>query len=127
MKEVKEWDNRPRPMWVWDDRADDKKRKRFVIYIRKGSSPVIAVLDDGTLNSYDHCAEIKQRTMTHRDLSRWLREKPDREWKRTDCKDCVVFTSHTYMERDANDYVMDMVIREGDGEWREPTMEEEDE
>ena len=43
MKEVREWDNNPRMMWVWDS-VDEKPKKKFVIYIQpKCYSPVIAL------------------------------------------------------------------------------------
>lgn len=134
MKEVtyEEWQKNPTPrvMWVWDF-ADEKPKKKFVIYIQpKCYYPVIA-LDTPYSNStseYKHCAEIeepKTRRMTHKELSRWLRENPTREFM--DSKDGeLIFCYHTYPEDEASKEVPEaFLIREDDGEWREPLVEEE--
>lgn len=80
MKEVTEWDNRPRWMWVWDDNENDK-HEEYVICIlteeemKKGDVkfPVCAY----SLN-YKHCAEIeeepkKETRLTKYELSQLLK------------------------------------------------------
>ena len=135
MKEVtyEDWQKNPTPrmMWVWDDKVGDKV-KRKVIYFNENKHthyPIIVLCSGGAITSgYKHCAEIeepKTRRMTNRELSRWLREKPTRE-----CKwsfDGCVCSVHTYNEKCENEEVhKDVVIREGDGEWREPLVEVEE-
>lgn len=153
MKELthEEWIKNPTPrmMWVWDDDEAYKKQMK-VIYIAEQamsypvivvdnneasenryiaeqavSYPVIVVNNNGASeNRYRHCAEIaKSRRMTNKELSRWLREKPTREYKfgSTDCVFCFL----AYQEIDADDEVDDILIRENDGEWREPLIEED--
>ena len=129
MKKVtyEEWQKNPIPrmMWVWDNEEDKKKRK--VIYISKETYPetypvVSVTLDDKHVERFMHCAEIeKQRRMTNKELSRWLREKATRESK----FGTTVFCSYNYSETEAHDEVFDgTLIREDDGEWREPLVEE---
>ena len=121
----------PRMMWVWDVNEKDKVRRK-VVYVVKGGScdyPVIAVVSDETAEArYMHCAEIeepKTRRMTNKELSRWLRENPTRECAhRKDSDDRLVYSIHTYFEICANEEVDDCIlIREDDGEWREPLVE----
>lgn len=131
MKEVtyEDWQKNPTPrmMWVWDN--DEKyKMKRMVVYItdvNENEYPVIGVNKDGGAANYKHCAEIeKQRRMTNKELSRWLREKPTREFKYSSSISCSVHSTHTYNEDDGEEEVSkDVVIREDDGEWREPLVE----
>ena len=126
MKEVtyEEWQENPTPrmMWVWDwDDAEDKKQLK-VIYISEEytASPVIALTDnEKDVLRYRHCAEIeKQRRMTNKELSRWLREKPTREFKYSSSISCSVHSTYTYNEDDGEEEVSkDVVIREDDGEW----------
>ena len=75
---------------------------------------------------YAHCAEIEEsetRRMTNKELSRWLREKPTREYKHDG--DSYVYSVHVYMESRGDEKVDDCIlIREGAGEWREPLVEE---
>lgn len=136
MKEVtyEDWQKNPTPrmMWVWDSEVEPKvKRKRKVIYFIENklahSYPIIALSEDGTDTvGYTHCAEIeKQRRMTNKELSRWLREKPTREWK---CKyDNTVCSVYTYNEKCENEEIPDDIfIREDDSEWREPLVEVEE-
>lgn len=88
--------------------------------------PVVSVtLDDKRVYRYGHCAEVeKQRRMTNKELSRWIREKPTREYKFKVNNN--ILTSHGYTESAQDDSVSDdVVIREDDGEWREPLIEEE--
>ena len=126
MKEVtyEEWQKNPTPRmmwcWNWDEEA---KIKQKVVYMIKDRYSVIAVRDDESdYGLFMHCAEIeKMRRMTRKELSRWLREKPTRE-----CKlGTSVFCSYNYSEAGAYDEVFDgALIREDDGEWREPLVEE---
>lgn len=114
----------PRMMWVWDINEKDKV-KRKVVYVVKGGPrnyPVRATTDDDTdYEAYKHCAEIKkQRRMTRKELSRWLREKPTREYK----FGTTVFCSYNYSEAETYDEVFDgTLIREDDGDWKEPLVE----
>ena len=134
MKEVtyEDWLRNPTPrmMWVWDVDEKDKARQK-VVYVVKGGScdyPVIAVVSDETAEArYMHCAEIeepKTKRMTNRELSRWLREKPTREYKRLKSDEAIVSCYHNYTDRTANEEVDGLIlIREGDGDWREPLVE----
>lgn len=134
MKELthEDWMKNPTPrmMWVWDGK-ENSKEKRKVIYISEGTMiyPVIALCDNGIdTNVFEHCAEIvKARRMTNKELSRWLSEKPHRECSLLDdSNDIFVYSIHTYLESSANKEVdVHMRIRENDGEWREPLIEEE--
>lgn len=131
MKEVtyEDWQKNPtqRMMWVWDS-IENNKQQRKVIYFHGTdmSYPIIALSDDETdTENFKHCAEIekqKQRRMTNKELSRWLREKPTRECKWT--FDGSICSVHTYNEKVENEEVhKDVRIREDDGEWREPLVE----
>ena len=133
MKEVtyEDWQKNPIPrmMWVWyDDESEKKKRK--VAYILSGVKGkkynVLTVAGRETcITYYKHCAEIeKQRRMTNKELSRWLREKPTREFKFNDTRKGV-FDRYTYYETNADDELgPSLLIREDDGEWREPLVED---
>ena len=118
----------PRMMWVWDVHEEDKVRRK-VVYVVKGEPcnyPVITVVSDETAEArYRHCAEIEEpRRMTNRELSRWLREKPTREYKRLKSDEAIVSCYHNYTDRTANEEVDGLIlIREGDGDWREPLVE----
>ena len=119
----------PRVMWVWDSNETSKK-KRKVIYVSEYAMahPVIALTDnEATESRYMHCAEIeKTRRMTNKELSRWLREKPTREFKYNHCDDNCIHSYLYYCESNADKEVDESVlIRENDGEWREPLIEEE--
>lgn len=132
--EVTKWDGRPRTMWVWDvDRAN--ARKRLVVHISRFAGkcdtkfPVICVddKDDNEVCRFAHCAELTQepdtrrRMMTNRELSRWLRERPDREW----CRNGTVYCDSTYLESRQDEPVgNDVRVREGDGPWYVPFAEE---
>lgn len=134
MKEVtyEDWQKNPIPrmMWVWDNDESEKK-KRKVIYVLSGVKGkkynVLTVADKETCTTaYTHCAEIeKQRRMTHKELSRWVREKPMREFKMSECTDTVISCFYSYVE-DCADKEIDgrFLIREDDGEWREPLVED---
>ena len=130
MKEVtyEEWQKNPTPrmMWVWDSSENNKKQLK-VIYISKEdiTHPVIT-LAYGDIDSsrYKHCAEIeKQRRMTNKELSRWLREKPTRECKYLNSEYiCSTFEYREYcQDKEVHE---DMRIREDESEWREPLVEE---
>ena len=135
MKEVtyEDWQKNPIPrmMWVWDNDESEKKKCK-VIYVLSGVKGkkynVLTVADKETCTTaYTHCAEIeKQRRMTNKELSRWLREKPTREFKFNDTRKGV-FDRYTYYETNADDELgPSLLIREDDGEWREPLVEEDD-
>ena len=131
MKEVtyEDWKKNPTPrmMWVWDDDEEDRKQQK-VVYVIKGEPcryPVrITINDDTDYEACRHCAEIeKQRRMTNKELSRWLREKPTREYKFKNSD--FVYGEKNYREIDQDDEVKyDIFIREGDSDWREPLVEE---
>ena len=133
MKELtyEDWQKNPTPrmMWVWDDKVGDKV-KRKVIYFNENKHapyPIIALSENRAMSvGYEHCAEIeKSRRMTHKELSRWLREKPTRECKyfRGEYV-CGTFDYREYKQDEEVD--VDMRIREDDGEWREPLVEVEE-
>ena len=134
MKEVtyEDWQKKPTPrkMRVW---KDDKKSYviRKVVYIVKKNyvlNRVITIDDDESdFDLFKHCAEIeKQRRMTHKELSRWLKEKPTREYKRSSRTDIGVNCFYSYIEEDADQEVDEnFLIREDDGDWREPLVEVE--
>ena len=128
MKEVtcEDWQKNPTPrmMWVWNATVEDKV-KRMVLFFteRNPSHPVIALTSDNiTVANYKHCAEIeKQMRMTNKELSRWLREKPTREYKYlTSDYICSTFEYREYVQDE--EVHEDMRIREDDGEWREPLV-----
>ena len=116
-------------MWVQDDDEDCKKKSK-VIYIANQDMtyPVVAVSNNEAIESrYKHCAEIgKQRRMTNKELSRWLRLNPTREFKY--CKTGIkVRCEYVYYELDADKEVdPELVIRENDGEQQEPLVEVEE-
>ena len=137
MKEVtyEEWQKNPTPrmMWVWDDGERRKKLKVLYIlseeeYVTRFRVIALANEDSCTICRYAHCAEIKEpktRRMTNKELARWLREKPTRECKWTfDDHVCGVYG---YEEKYGDEEIReDIVIREDDGEWREPLVEVEE-
>ena len=117
----------PRVMWVWDD-DETCRGKLKVIHVSSNKDlayPIIVLADnDKEICRYKHCAEIpKQRRMTHKELSRWLRENPTREYK-VSSNNCI-FCFFAYKEIDADDEVDGILIRENDSEWREPLVEED--
>ena len=130
MKEVtyEDWQKNPTPrmMWVWDN-LENAKVQRKVIYISElGISYPIFALTDDKLNTehFRHCAEIgKQRRMTNKELARWIRENPMREWKYKN--GVTVYGYYGYEEKCENEEVpKNILIREEDDEWREPLVEE---
>lgn len=135
MKKVtyEDWKKNPTPriMWVWHDDFEESE-KRKVVYIIKDdfvNCPVLAVSEEETsFCLWCHCAEIeepKTRRMTNKELSRWLREKPTREFKYlTSDYVCSEFDYREYKQDE--DVDVDMRIREDDGEWLEPLVEVEE-
>ena len=134
MKEVtyEDWQKNPTPrmMWVWDS-IENNKRQRKVIYFldSKLPHPLVALTEDKVgIEQFRHCAEIeelKTRRMTNKELSRWLREKPAREYKYlTSDYICNTFDYREYKQDEEVD--VDMRIREDDSEWREPLVEVEE-
>ena len=135
MKEVtyEDWQKNPTPrmMWVWDVNEKDKVQRKVVYVVKEGprNYPVRATTNDDTdYEAYRHCAEIeepKTRRMTNKELSRWLREKPTREYKYlTSDYICNTFDYREYKQDE--EVSEDMCIREDDGEWREPLVEVEE-
>lgn len=116
----------PRMMWVWDDDVEDMV-KRQVVYVIKGGPcryPVRATTNDDTdYEAYRHCAEIEEpKRMTNKELSRWLREKPTREYKFKGSD--FVYGEKNYREIEQSDEVDSRIlIREDDSDWREPLVE----
>ena len=134
MKEVtyEDWQKNPTPrmMWVWDDNAEKEKVKRKVVYILSGvrgrkQNVITLYTDESCTYAYAHCAEIeKQRRMTNKELARWLRENPTREYKYlTSDYICSTFDYREYKQDE--EVSEDMRIREDDSEWREPLVEVE--
>lgn len=127
----KEWMENPTPrmMWVWDgDEADKKQMKVIYISEQDMAYPVITVANNEAIECrYKHCAEIKkQRRMTNKELARWIRLNPTREFK-YDRQCDRVYYSYNYYDSESNKEVNpELVIRENDGEWREPLVEVEE-
>ena len=132
MKELtyEDWQKNPTPrmMWVWNATVEDKVQAK-VIFVAKADTciyPVLSIMkDDVGYDTFQHCAEIeKTRRMTYKELSRWLREKPTREYKYI--TGSYIYASFDYREKNQNVEVHEsMRIRENDGEWKEPLIEEE--
>lgn len=137
MKEVtyEDWQKNPTPrmMWVWNEDKMHKVKRKVVYVLRNNYAKVITIDDDDSdYESYNYCAEIeKQRRMTNKELSRWLREKPTREYKyRNNCTKngfgYYVYSYLSYLEETAADKEVNasILIREDDGDWKEPLVEE---
>ena len=131
MKEVtyEDWQENPTPrmMWVWDFDVKNKEQAKVISVIKpvKCCYPVLATMSgDVEYETFCHCAEIKkQRRMTNKELSRWLREKTTREYKYKKTSD-YVYSFYEYKECHADEELDDsFLIREDDGEWREPLVE----
>ena len=132
MKEVtyEEWQKNPTPrmMWVWDDKVGDKVIRK-VIYFNENKHAhyhIIVLTENSAMSvGYKHCAEIeepKTRRMTNKELSRWLRKKPTREYKYlTSDYICSTFDYREYKQDE--EVIEDIRIREDDDEWREPLVE----
>lgn len=117
----------PRMMWVWDVNEKDKVQRKVIYFHDNGLPyPIIALSDDETdTENFKYCAEIKKpRRMTNKELSRWLREKPTREFKYNNCDDNCIHSYLYYYESNADKEVDEsVVIREDDSDWREPLVE----
>lgn len=135
MKEVtyEDWQKNPTPRvrWVWDSKVEDKVKRKVIYFIedKHAHYPIIALTSDGNTSvGFMHCAEIekpKTRRMTNKELSRWLREKPTREYKyQTSDYICSTFDYREYVQDE--EVSVDMCIREDDSEWREPLVEVEE-
>ena len=108
MKEVtyKDWIKNPVPrnMWVWDSSENNKKQRKVIYFLDpKLSYPIVALSDDEvSVENFKHCAEVeKSRRMSNKELARWLREHPSREYKyssRCNYACCSVYSYHTYDE-----------------------------
>ena len=131
LKEVtyEDWKKNPTPrmMWVWGNEEMSKVNRKVVYILRENYVPnkVITVdNDDSDYEFYRHCAEIgKSRRMTNKELSWWLTEKPHRERKYA--RGPYIYIYYTYNENEQDEEVPDnLLIREDDGEWREPLVEE---
>ena len=132
MKEVtyEDWQKNPTPrmMWVWNSNVENKVPVKVIYVINTDEYPVIALTDnDVDLLRYKHCAEIKkQRRMTNKELSWWLREKPTREFKFAGTP-YIYAIYYAYCEDEQDEEVPDdFLIREDGGEWREPLVEVEE-
>jgi len=132
MKEVtyEDWQKNPTPrmMWVWNDDVENKEKIKVAYVLNNGRTyRVLSIVDeDSAFETFKHCAEIeKQRRMTNKELSRWLREKPTREYKYlTSDYICSTFDYREYKQDE--EVHEDMRIREDGGEWREPLVEVEE-
>ena len=134
MKEVtyEDWQKNPTPrmMWVWDSYGDAKQKRKVIYFLDpKLSYSVLALTEDKTSTEhFKHCAEIeepKTRRMTNKELARWLRKKPTREYKYITSD----YICHNYDYREPNQDIEvheDILIREDDSEWREPLVEVEE-
>ena len=132
MKELtyEEWIKNPIPrmMWVWDDNENNKVQRKVIYIIDKQITYQIIALIKSELSteSFMHCAEIeepKTRRMTNKELSRWLREKPTREYRYKNGD--FVYGEKNYRETVQDKEVEDdILIREDDSDWREPLVEE---
>ena len=129
MREVtyEDWQKNPTPrvMWVWNEDEMYKVKRKVVHVLRNNLARVITIDDDNSdYEPYKHCAEIeKQRRMTNKELSWWLSEKPHRELKMDD----YIYHDYDYKENEQDAEATDfLLIREDDGEWREPLVEVEE-
>lgn len=113
-------------MWCWNSSEDNKVKAKVIYILSSGIClyPVLSVTDnDDDYETYKHCTEIEEyRRMTNKELSRWLREKPTREYKFKN--DSYIFSYYEYKEGCENEDVSEKIrIREDYGEWKEPLME----
>ena len=123
-----DWQKNPTPrmMWVWNSNVEDKVERMVLFLTERNPSHSVIVLtpDNITTANYKHCAEIeKQRRMTNRELAWWLSEKPHRELKMSN----YIYHDYDYKENEQDAEVTDfLLIREDNGEWREPLVEVEE-
>lgn len=131
MKEVtyEDWLKNPVPrnMWVWNSNEQNKEKQKVIYFLNPNLSyPIItSSFNEKHIDFFKHCAEIEKskiRRMTNKELSRWLRENPTREYKYA-AGSCI-YTSFDYKENKQNvEIYEDICIRENDGEWKEPLIE----
>ena len=132
MKEVtyEDWQKNPTPrmMWVWDVKDKDKVKRKVIYFIENKMAhyPIVALSPDAVISAgYKHCAELeepKTRRMTNKELARWIRENPTREWRYMN--GVTVYGYYGYEEKCENEEVLNnILIREDDGGWREPLVE----
>ena len=135
MKEVtyEDWQKNPTPrmMWVWDVKDKDKVKRKVIYFIENKMAhyPIVALSPDAVISAgYKHCAELeepKTRRMTNKELARWIRENPTREWRYMN--GVTVYGYYGYEEKCENEEVLNnILIREDDGGWREPLVEVEE-
>ena len=133
MKELtyEDWQKNPTPrmMWVWDVKDKDKVKRKVIYFIENKMAhyPIVALSPDAVISAgYKHCAELeepKTRRMTNKELSRWLREHPSREYKYQTSD--YIYSAFNYREYKQDEEVhKDIRIREDGGEWREPLVED---
>lgn len=132
MKEViyEDWQKNPTPrmMWCWNSSERDKVQAKVISVVKTDACiyPVLSIMEgDVGYKTFRHCAEIgKQRRMTNKELSRWLRENPTREYCYESSR-LTVRGSYDYtLDNQDEEVVESIVVREDDGEWREPLIEE---
>ena len=137
MKEVtyEDWQKNPTPrkMCVWNNEEEEYVLRKVVCILSENDlfNRVIAIEnDDSDYALYKHCAEIeepKARRMTNKELSRWLRPTTTREFKYKNSISTTISCYYVYLESEASKEVSDeILIREDDGEWREPLVEVEE-
>ena len=126
-----EWQKNPTPrmMWCWNSNVENKVQAKVIYVIKRDEYRVITLTDnDVDIIRYRHCAEIeepKTRRMTYKELSRWLREKPTREYKYLTSN--FICCDYDYREENQDKEAHeDIRIREDDGEWKEPLVEVEE-
>lgn len=132
MKELshEDWMKNPTPrmMWVWDSDKSNRIQAKVIYFSENDVEYPVIVLKYNSTGIFRHCAEIekpKTRRMTNKEFSRWLREKPTREYKFSNYIN--IYDAYDYTENDQNDEVDDTIlIRENDSEWREPLVEVEE-
>lgn len=130
MKEVTEWDNNPREMWVWNENESEKKLAKVVYFLKNSARPVVAEISkserDLCVETFLHCAEPeKQRYMTNQELSWWLRDGFHREIRLN--IEGYVFSCYDYpteKEKENCNSEHFVEIRENGGEWRQPLIYE---
>ena len=130
MKEVtyEDWQKNPTPrmMWVWNDYVENKEKIKVAYVLNNGCTyRVLSIVDEeSAFERFKHCAELeepKTRRMTNKELSRWLREKPTREYKYLPSD--YIYSAFNYREYKQDEEVhKDIRIRENGGEWREPLV-----
>ena len=132
MKEVtyEDWQKNPTPrmMWVWDSSENNKKQLKVILIAKEDIKRPVVTSSHSDIDSsrYKHCAEIDEfRRMKNKELSRWLREHPSREYKYQTGD--YIYSAFNYRECKQDEEVhKDIRIREDGGEWREPLVEIEE-